>query len=106
LSRHSGRWLLHLLSPLILLVLLLLILRLHGLTVLVDLLLLRLLTLLTSSLLHLLVHAADAAGEVLAAVREGLGSIDIDRDVALDVLDADDLVIDRAERGEDEIEMP
>jgi hypothetical protein len=60
---------------------------------------------LARSLLHLLVDAADALSELLAAVRERLRSIDVDGDVALDVLDADDLVIDRAERGKDEIEM-
>jgi hypothetical protein len=64
------------------------------------------LTRLPRGLLHLLVVITDAAGCGFAAIREGLRSIDIDLDVALDVPHPDDLVVDRSERGEDEIDMP
>jgi hypothetical protein len=96
--RHAWHsWLLHLLSPLLVLLILLRVLRLLT--------RLPLLRLLTGSLVHLLVVTADLGSGLLAASRERLRSIDIDLEVALEVLGANDLVIDRAERGEDEIEV-
>jgi hypothetical protein len=44
------------------------------------------------------------ACEVLPAPRQRLGPVYVDLDVALDRLDANDLVMDGAERGKDEVD--
>jgi hypothetical protein len=57
-------------------------------------------------LIRLLTVLVRFPGEVLASTGQRFRSVDVDLDAALDVLDADDLVTDRAERGKDEIDVP
>ncbi|HWO22727.1 MAG TPA: hypothetical protein VNO30_28400 [Kofleriaceae bacterium] len=61
---------------------------------------------LPTCLIQLLIVLARLADEVLPSPAQRLRTVDIDLDVALDALYADDLVMDGAERGKNEVDVP
>jgi hypothetical protein len=66
--------------------------------------------LLTLLLLPVRAEARDflvrVADELLAALAHRLGAVDIDLDIALDVFDTEDLVVDRSEGLKNEVKVP
>jgi hypothetical protein len=57
-------------------------------------------------LIELLVVLPDVPGVTLSLLEELLGAIHVDQDVAANRLDAEDLVVDRPKRREDEVDLP
>ncbi|HEY0193607.1 MAG TPA: hypothetical protein VGC42_20965 [Kofleriaceae bacterium] len=53
----------------------------------------------------LVIDLVRLADHLRAAILQRLRTIDVDHDVALDVLDGEDLVVDRPERSKDKVEV-